>query len=341
MNHKKILIIQTAFIGDAILTSPMIRELRRLFPDAQIDLIANPGTVGIFEVNPHINHVYAFLKKPFYNKIVQFFRLLFLIWREKYDCAISAQSYMTSANLMYFGRIPRRVGFKRQKLLTDPIDHGGLMHRSEYYLSLLQAFSDEKFDRQTEMYWSKQDGKNAAKLIEKTEKSSFLLGIAPGSVWFTKRWLKEHFVTLISQLGMESITVFLIGGPQEKKLCDEIERDAGNNNVINIAGQLSLNASAALIDKLDLMLVNDSAPLHIANAVQTDAIAIFGPTVQRFGFYPIGKNDTLMELDLECRPCKRHGGNSCPLKHFKCMRDIIPEMVLEVIRGYLKRKVMT
>ena len=339
MPYKKILIIQTAFIGDAILTSPLIRAMRRQFPDAEIDLIANAATRALFELNPNLNRVFPFIKKPFFAKIINFVRLLFLLWREKYECAVSVQSYMTSANLMYFGRIPRRVGFKRQKLLTDPIVHGGLMHRTEYYLSLMKAFTGEKFDRQTEVFWTDEEERAAQKLIASHRTGGqFLLGMAPGSMWFTKRWPQEYFVDLIDQLGSENIKIVLLGGPGEKKLCREIEQQSQNEKIRNIAGNYSITGSAAIIAKLDLMLVNDSAPLHLANAAKTDVVAIFGPTVRRYGFYPMRENDTMLERDLSCSPCRHNGGPVCPEGHFKCMRDLPPDDVLQTILKYFRRK---
>ncbi|MCB9504367.1 MAG: glycosyltransferase family 9 protein, partial [Deferribacteres bacterium] len=320
MPYKKILLIQTAFIGDAILTSPLIRALRHYFPDAQIDLVANPDTVSIFHHNPYIDHVYPLIKKPFISKIINFFKLLWKLRHEKYDCALSAQRHMTSSNLMFFAGIPRRIGHKRQKLLTDPIDHGGLMHRTEFYLSLMKAFTQEKFDRQTELFWLEKEENVAKEFISSLrEQQHFLLGIAPGSVWYTKRWPKEYFVELIDLLSTEHVHIVLIGGPGEVDLCNEIEKEVSNKKVLNSAGGHSITGSAAIINKLDLMLVNDSAPLHIANAVQTDVVAIFGPTVRRYGFYPFRDNDTMLEIDLNCRPCRHNGGPVCPEGHFKCM----------------------
>lgn len=335
MSYKKILLIQTAFIGDAILTSPLIRALRHHFPDAQIDLVANPGTVSIFRQNPSVDHVYPLIKKPFIRKTLHFFTLLWRLRREKYDCALSVQRHMTSSNLMFFAGIPRRIGHKRQKLLTDPIDHGGLMHRTEFYLSLMKAFTTEKFARQTELFWPEKEEKAAHERIAPLrEQQRFLLGIAPGSVWYTKRWPKEYFIELIDLLSSANVQIVLIGGPGEVILCDEIEQEVRNKNVLNSAGRYSITGSAAIIDKLDLMLVNDSAPLHIANAVQTDVVAIFGPTVKRYGFYPFRKNDTMLELDLPCRPCRHNGGPVCPEGHFKCMLDLKPEVVLQAIDRY-------
>lgn len=337
MSYKKILLIQTAFIGDAILTSPLIRAMRRQFPEAEIDLISNAATKKLFELNPNLNRIFPFVKKPFFAKIINFMRLVFLLWREKYECAVSVQSYMTSANLMYFGRIPRRIGFKRQKLLTDPIVHGGLMHRTEYYLSLMKAFTDEKFDRQTEIFWTDAEESAARNLIAIHRKSGdFLLGMAPGSVWFTKRWPQEYFVLLIDRLADANVKIVLLGGPGEAALCREIEQQAVNENILNIAGNYSITGSAAIIAKLDLMLVNDSAPLHLANAVKTDVVAIFGPTVRRYGFYPMRENDTMLEREISCRPCRHNGGPVCPEGHFKCMLEITPDLVLKALQQYVQ-----
>ena len=162
------------------------------------------------------------------------------------------------------------------------------------------------------------------------KKNHLILGIAPGSVWQTKKWPKGYFITLLEMLSKEKIKIILFGAKDEQPLCQEII-DNSKADALNLAGSLSVLESAALIKKIDLMISNDSAPLHIANAVQTNVLAIFGPTVKRCGCYPFQENDTLIEVELYCRPCKKHGGRRCPEKHFRCMRDINPEMVFETI----------
>jgi heptosyltransferase-2 len=158
--------------------------------------------------------------------------------------------------------------------------------------------------------------------------------IAPGSVWYTKRFPEEKFVKLLDSFTGDNINIVLIGSEDDHGLCERILSLSNNKNIYNLAGELSLLQTAELIRKGKLLVTNDSAPLHIANSVKTDVIAIFGATVTDFGFYPYGKNDVVFEINgLDCRPCSIHGSKKCPVKTFDCMIRIDEE---EIYRTVLK-----
>ncbi|TLN23343.1 glycosyltransferase family 9 protein [bacterium] len=155
-----------------------------------------------------------------------------------------------------------------------------------------------------------------------------LAGIAPGSVWATKRWTPEGFAEVGEKLSKSGFRVLLVGGPEDRALCEEIASKIGGNS-LSIAGKSSLKALSALMERLSLFIVNDSAPLHVAMAKKVPTVAIFGATVRELGFYPLNENSRVVEVGLDCRPCGLHGGNSCPRGHFRCMKDITPRMVLD------------
>ena len=327
MNIQKILVIQTAFLGDVILATPVIKAIKQTFPGAEVHTLTIPGTSMIFQYNPYVTRRLVFDKKKPFKKLTEFLKLISILRANQYEIAFSIQSSMTSALLMYFSRIPLRVGFERQKLLTIPISEKRGLHTRERYLRLISPFSRKSFNSQTQIFWStKEEQKVTAILRQFQPSNTMLLGIAPGSVWFTKRWPQDYFVSLLKMLANENISIFLIGGPDDRQLCQKIINQA-QTPTINLAGELNILESAAFISKLDLMVTNDSAPLHLANAVKTDVIAIFGPTVKEFGFYPFRENDSVLEINLDCRPCSKHGGRRCPERHFRCMREITPEMV--------------
>jgi len=329
-------VIQTAFLGDVILSTPLIRALREVFPESEMDILTIPITSIVFRESPYITDVLHFNKRKRISKIISFVDLVVKIRKKRYDLAVSLHSSFTSSILMLLGNIPNRVGFARQKLLTIPVSHQKGLHVRERYANLMKPFTDKKFDLQTEILWSYSEQEKAQKIIEQYRLDhGFIVGLAPGSVWNTKRWPEEYFVTLLSLLEKEDIKIMLIGGGEDRLLCDEIVKKS-NANAVNLAGALSVLESAAVIEKLDLMITNDSAPLHIANAVLTDVIAFFGPTVRRFGCYPYQPNDEMLEIELYCRPCSKHGSKKCPEKHFRCMREIKPEMAFEVIISHLK-----
>lgn len=339
MNNKyhKILILQTAYIGDVIVSTPLVREIKKLYPAADVDIITTPLSAEIFQYNPYIRKVIKFDKRN--QKYFNLLKLIKYLRGRKYECSISIQSSLTSALLLYFSGIARRIGFKRQVLTTDSveIEEKPEIHRSENILKLLTPLSNKEFDHRTELFLSDKERQLATNILEKVDNEQLkLIGIAPGSIRFTKQWPESYYVELLKNLASKNVFAFLIGGPKENKLCQRIINKSGNTKTSNLAGELSILESSAVIKKLDLMLTNDSAPLHMANAVKTDVFAFFGPTIRKYGFFPYRKNDKIFEIDLYCRSCSLHGGKKCPEGHFKCMLEIRPGEVYEAIEKRLK-----
>ena len=154
------------------------------------------------------------------------------------------------------------------------------------------------------------------------------VAVAPGSIWGTKRW--PGYPALAAAL---DLPVVAIGGPDDAALAQAVVA-AAPGRAHNAAGALSLRGSAALIERAQVLVTNDSAPLHLAAAVGTRAVAIFGPTVPAFGFGPRGPRDVVVEHPaLPCRPCSHHGPMTCPLGHHRCMRELSVEKVLRAVRG--------
>lgn len=331
MTYKKILIIQTAFLGDAILTTPLVRALRQTFPDSLIDILLIPETFAVFENNPHITNIITYNKRKSVKKWLSFISLILKVKHNNYDLAVSAQLSMRTSLIMWLSGVPNRLGFPRQKLKTMTIDLPKGLPVVKRYVKLMEALTNEPFSYQTEIFWDEETEKTINDLTGRyLEESKLTVGIAPGSVWATKRWLPEYYSELIRMLSENNIQSVLIGGKEDCELCEKITAESGVNP-LNVAGKLSMQGSAALIRRLKLIITNDSAPLHLANAVKTDVVAIFGPTVRRFGFFPFRKKDKVLEIGLNCRPCGKHGGNRCPLKHFSCMKSITPDIVFKSI----------
>ena len=334
MDHpvKSILAIQTAFIGDLIMTTPLFQGLKQIFPEASIDLVVNSRYSSLMANNPFIRDVYGFEKSG--NKIGNLARLIRIIRRNRYDLAVSKQIHLSSSLMMFLGGIKMRVGSSEQLLLTHPVKFAPGIHIREQVEMLLKKIHEGSFDLQTRLYPSEEDEAIAARYL--SNNGRFRLGVAPGSVWETKKWPKEYYMEVINGLSKETDIYLIGGGAGDMALCDEIARACTHENITNTAGKLSLLQSAAMIGKLDLMLCNDSAPLHMANAMQTPVFAVFGPTVRRFGCFPYQPRDKMIEIDLYCRPCASHGGNRCPEKHFRCMQEITPSRVAGYIRSFIE-----
>ena len=156
--------------------------------------------------------------------------------------------------------------------------------------------------------------------------------LAPGSKWFTKQWPVEYFNKLAESLKkLSNVRLIVVGGK------DEINLPIEKENIIDMRGKTSLLELADILSRADVVVTNDSSPIHIASAFKKPRIfALFGPTIEKFGFFPWSLNSKVFQVDgLKCRPCGIHGGKSCPEKHFKCMRDILPEEVFNEIKKYL------
>ncbi len=338
LKESKILIIQSAFIGDVVLTLPLVQQLSKTFPHFSIDVIVIPRSAEVLRNHPAINNIIIYDKYGIDKGIKGFLRLLKFIKSEHYEIAFIPHRSFRSALLAYLGKIKRRIGFNKSVgkiLYTDIVKYEKGNHEIGRNLSLLKPISKVKIIKEPPLlYPTSADIVFINKILFEEEilDTSKLIGVAPGSVWNTKRWTKEGYFQLIKKLVSMNFILCLIGGKDDVVLCEEIVSAIGTGRVFSTAGKLSLLQSAELIKRCKILVSNDSAPIHIAAAVGTPVVAIFGPTVPAFGFAPIGKLDSVIEtLNLKCRPCAIHGGKKCPIGTFECMLKIKHELVYDKI----------
>jgi len=334
--YRNILIIQTAFLGDVILTTPLIRATQELFPLSDIDVLVIPETATVLANNPYIRNIYTFDKRA--NKKAAFFSMIREIRNHHYDLGITPHKSMTSAQLLWLGGVKRRIGFAGNAaslLYTDRIKFNPTKAQIVRNLDLLTTFTSRRFSSQTDIYFDKEIKGKAAVLLQPFQKFSNRIAIAPGSVWATKRWPEEKYIELAARLKKHDVLLVFIGSVDEWGLCQRIIDASRTSQAINLAGKTNLLEAAALTAACHLMICNDSGALHLANAVKTDVFAFFGPTVRSFGFAPFRENDRVFESEISCRPCSTHGGDECPLKHFNCMQNISVERVYRSICDHL------
>ncbi len=317
---KKILIIQTAFIGDVILATPVIEALHKAFPDAAIHFLLRKGNEGLLKNHPFVKQVIIWDKKK--EKLKNLFRILRQLRREHYDLAINLQRFLSTGIFTSFCGATARIGFKKNPLslfFTHRIKHeiGTGKHECERNLELIVPIAGGGWEKRPVLYPSSEDYAAVAFL-----KSESYVCMAPTSVWFTKQWPPEKWVELISSLPKET-KVYLTGGPSDFGACEAIAAKF-SGQVINVAGKLSFLESAALMADATMNYVNDSAPLHMASAVNAPTTAIFCSTIPEFGFGPLSSSSRIIETteNLDCRPCGLHGHRSCPKGHFRCAYNI-------------------
>jgi ADP-heptose:LPS heptosyltransferase len=313
---QKFLIIQTAFLGDVILATPVVSELSRLFPDAQIDLLVRKGNESLVQNNPNINHTWVFDKKQ--GKWKQIFHLIKQIRSEKYTTVINLHRYGSSGLITWRSGAATKIGFDKNPFSFSyslKIKHeiGNGKHEVERNLETI-AHLGAVSNLRPSLFPSKADFDQ----IDKYKTLSYFT-LAPASVWFTKQLPESKWVELALQLKTKG-DVYLMGGPGDRELCKRIQMAADIPDKNNLAGELSLMESAALIAHATRCFVNDSGPLHIASAMNTPTTAFFCATIPEFGFGPLADDIEIKEVqeNLDCRPCGLHGGKSCPKGHFKC-----------------------
>ncbi len=320
---KKILIIQTAFIGDVILATPLLEALHAAYPEARLDMVVRKGNQSLFKGHPFLKTVFVWDKLG--GKYKNLLLLLVAIRRQKYDLVINCQRFAASGFLTGFSGATSTVGFDKNPFsfrfkhtVKHEISNG--LHECERNLQLI-AHLHIQGNPQPKLY--------PAPLSFEVNKPYVCL--APASVWFTKQWPEHKWVELI-QLLPEDTQVYLTGGPDDALLCERIAEKAGRIRVTNVCGKLSLLESASLMKDAEMNYVNDSAPMHLCSSVNAPVTAIYCSTVPSFGFGPISSRAHIVEtrVKLDCRPCGLHGFNACPKGHFKCAEGISAENVLSI-----------
>ena len=338
--EKKILIIQTAFIGDVVLTIPLVKVLKEYQNDIEIDFLCIPETANLLNGNPLINEVIVYDKKGTDKGFTGLINIFKKIRKRKYDIVLSPHRSYRSALISFFSSSQNRISFDRSSLgflYTQKVKYLKGVHEIIRNLKLLEPLGIQKTEIiKPDLFPSEVDKTTVDKLLKSygiNDNDRFIV-VAPGSIWFTKRFPEEKFISLLNYFSENDFKIVLSGSKSDYELCGRILNASANTKIYNLAGELSLLQSTELIKRGKLIITNDSAPLHIANSLGTDVIAIFGATVTDFGFYPYGKNDVVFEINgLDCRPCGIHGGSKCPVKTFDCMLKINEK---EIYRTVLK-----
>lgn len=329
---KKFLIIQTASIGDVILSTALAEKLHAFYPDAAIDYLVKKGMEALFKGHPFVNNVLVWDKKN--EKYLNLYRLLQKVHHNHYDAVINVQRFITTGLLAGLSGASVRAGFDKNPLsflFTHKIKHligqeSSGLHETQRNQKLIASLTDTEASRPV-LYPEGKDFETTS--IYKTNP---YVCIAPASLWNTKQFPADRWVELIKEIP-NGIVVYLLGSPADSVLCNEIKTATGKETVFDLSGKLSLLESGALIKDAKMNYVNDSAPMHIASAMNAPVTAIFCSTIPGFGFGPLSDNSTIIqtELDLSCRPCGIHGYNECPLKHFKCAQTIVINSLLNTL----------
>jgi lipopolysaccharide heptosyltransferase II len=319
MNLDRILVIQTAFLGDVILATPIWENIHAAYPHAQIDVVVKKGNESLLTGHPFLHQVFIFDKR---NKVKNLWNLGKTLRSQQYDLVINLQRFASSGILTLLTRGKESRGFQKNPLSLFfskryPHEMKPDWHEVDRNLCLISDLVTAPI-RRPQLFPSKDD-LNSVQIYQDDPYCC----LAPTSVWFTKQAPLEIWLELIEKLSQTKEQIFLLGAPSDRAYLDEIVKNTRSAQVINLAGRLSLLQSAALMAGAKHNYVNDSGPLHLASATNAPVSAFFCSTVPEFGFGPLSDHSDIIEVkNLDCRPCGLHGHKACPKGHFKCGKDL-------------------
>jgi len=332
------LVIQTSFLGDVILTTPLIRELAKRGP---VDVLVTPQGAAVLANNPSIRTVIRYDKRGTYGSALNLWQTVReLRNRRPYEAAYLAQGSFRSGLLAIMTRAKERIGFASstgRALYTRQLPYRPDRHHAErlWSLAMSECADPPTADQiRPRLYPSDEERLTVDRMLRRAGSlEEPFVALAPGSAWGTKRW--PYYVELARKTSGYA-RVAIIGAKSDARIAEEITAALPAGCVINAVGELSLLGSAELIGRAQAIVTNDSAPQHLASAMGTPTLTIFGPTVPEFGFGPLAERHAVAALDgLSCRPCDRHGPQRCPLGHWRCMRELSPEYVSSLLTEVL------
>jgi len=325
---QKFLIIQTASIGDVILSTSVLEKLHDFYPDAQIDILVKKGIDTLFIDHPFLKNIYSWDKKD--DKIRKLRAILKKVKAEKYDYVINIQRFGLTGLFTALSGAKVKIGFDKNPfsiLFTHKIKHiigkKGI-HEIDRNHELIKAITDDERGK-VKLYPSTKD----FDFVKKYSSGKYIC-IAPASLWYTKQFPLSKWIEFLNEVE-DNIKVYLLGAKNDIEICNEIVQLSLHKNCLILAGDLSLLQTAALMKNAHMNYVNDSAPQHLASAMNAGISAIFCSTVPEFGFGPLSENSVIIETDkkLDCRPCGLHGHKECPEKHFECALSISKKKLLD------------
>jgi len=342
--YSRILIFNSAFPGDIVLTTPLIRAVYERFPGSYLAFCTTPAGAHLLAGLSYLDRLIVYDKHASQRGPFGMLQTALRIRSEQFDLVLSAHRSARSALLLKMAGVPVRVGFKQSAwpwLYSVKVPRKREFHETQRNLSLLTPFGvdPEKVSARPMLPVTGEEANHVFGQLGVGQPmgSGPLVVVSPGSVWGTKRWIAERFSQLIDLLvEIHRARVIVVGSPLDRKQADLVLA-ACKSRPLDLVGLTELRELCALVRKADLLVTGDSAPMHIAWAFDIPTVAVFGPTTVDLGFAPLSEFCRVVEVKgLECRPCSDHGPQRCPLGHFRCMQGVTVDMVLASCKEMLE-----
>ncbi len=336
---NKLLIRSTNWVGDAIISTPAVRAIRKNFPNAKISILAKPWVAPVFQESPYIDEIIFYDANGRHSGNLGKIRLAKDLRRYNFDAAILLQNAFEAALITFLAGIPRRIGFTtdgRGMLLNSGVrldPELKKIHQVHYYLGILKGAGLSANGTDIDLFISEAERKQAAQMLEKSgiNRGDKILGIGPGAEYGTaKRWFPERFANLCDMADKESgLKTLIFGGPGQEDIGMEISR-LMNGEPVDLCGKTSLRQAIALVEQCSVFVTNDSGLMHVAAALKKPLVAVFGST-DHITTAPWGETGTMVRVGADCSPCLL---TDCPTDH-RCMKSVSVEMVFEAVKKKL------
>ncbi len=337
-NHLSpdILAVRFSAIGDILLTTPLLRAIRTRHPGARIAVLTKQQYAPLLSGNPNINEVFGIEGEESLREVAERIRAV------RYSHLLDLHGNLRTLALRRLAPGPWTSFSKRRLpraalIVTKRNFYRGERHVAERYFEAAAGLDVQPDGEPPEFFIGPETEASVEALLRDVRlgNAPAIVALAPGAAHATKRWPPLHWIELARRLRATGAALVVVGGPEDAKLAEWIATDAGPG-AVSLAGNLEIQETGALIKRSAALISGDTGLMHMATAVGTPLVAIFGPTVRQFGFFPYrSKRAAVVELDLRCRPCSAHGGARCPLGHHRCMREIPPEAVFHALSQVL------
>ena len=361
----KILVFRLSAIGDIVLTTALLRNLRKTFPGAQIDFVVKKQFASLLNCVPYVSNVYEFDSS---KGLKGLFALRKTLAARNYDVLLDIhknwRSWFVTSSIHGTRYAYKKMVLKRSLLVKFKIDC--YKPPRPVYLRFLDA---------AKALGVNYDGEKTSLVVPQVAQefvenqlSSFrhcgldpqsqekYIVVCPGASFSNKQYPVELLTQVTQQLLQLNYSIVLLGGVKEEALCEEIagqalryfdcaqqplcsattHNDGNFGNIINLAGKCNLTQSAAVVKNAQLTIANDTGMLHISEACGTPVVGLYGPTVEQFGYFPLLERSKVAQVELACRPCTKMGMNYCPKGNFACLQTIAPETVVDYVQTIVK-----
>jgi heptosyltransferase-2 len=327
-----VVVPQTSFLGDVVLTTPLLSALRDVLRPRRLAVVVRPEARALVDGHPDVDDVLVDDKHGRDRGPLGAVAVARRIARERFDLAVVPHRSLRTAIVLALARVPRRVGFATSRgavLFHERVPRDPRLHDVERNLQLVAPFGAVSGPPRLHVPVQAEAAARAAALVPDGRRP--LVVMAPGSVWATKRWTAAGFASVARALVGDGAQVVLAGAPADVPACEAVR--AAGADVASVAGRTDLATMVALVDRAAVLVGNDSAPMHVACARDVPVVAVFCATTRALGYGPWGTRCRVVEVDLACRPCGRHGGRRCPRGTDDCMRLVDAAAVLDAVHA--------